>query len=107
MELLIGRQQRRNAQIEHLLHRIFAGDQRNRRIQPGNGIAQATEQQDLLEVFAPWIGRIGGNVVAANMPVAGFYEPRKSFLFELVFGHFAPGFVLKNEFLYVDSIQNV
>ena len=83
----VGRQQRREPQVLHLVQRILAGGGGQVRVQPPDGLAQAKRQQHLAVVSPLGVGAVVRNVVAADGCVTQLGQPAHGFLFELVFGH--------------------
>ncbi|MNC38765.1 hypothetical protein D3C75_873900 [compost metagenome] len=87
MEQAVGRQLCRQAQFGHLLERILACGQRHRGIKPGDGAAQALDQNHLTVVITLRALAVIRYRRAVHMGVANLCQPAEGFLFQLVFGH--------------------
>ena len=89
VEMPVGGQQRRNAQVEHLRERIVPRGWRNAGVQPLDRRAQPPGQQHLPEVAPFRRLAVGRQVGTVGVAVAHILQPGQGFLFELVFGHAA------------------
>ena len=88
VEMPVGRQQRRGAQIHHLAHRIGSGGGGNARVQAIHRRPQPLLQQHLLRSW-PRSGASpsGARSGAVKVGIAHLPQPEQHFQFELVFGH--------------------
>ena len=85
---LVGRQQRGDAEVQHLLERVVAGGSGNVGVEPEDRFAQAKRQQHL-PIAGP-LGRraVVGDVRAVAVGVAHVLQPGQGLLLELVFGQY-------------------
>ena len=90
VELPVGRQQHRRAQLQHLLERVVARRIRHAGIQPVDGRTQALRQHHLPVTRTFRCRAIVRDVGAVAVGVAHVVQPSQCFLFELVFGHRVP-----------------
>ena len=87
VELPVGREQCRVAQVKHLLERVFTGSSGDARVELEDRFTQSKRQQHLPIVAA--LGRIPvwRDVRPEQGRVSGLCQPAQCFLFKLVFGH--------------------
>ena len=87
VELAIGREQNRDAEVKHLFECVFLGGGRDIRVQAMDGFAQAERQNDL-PIIGTFRGRaIRRDVRAVAVRITGIGQPAERLLFEVVFGH--------------------
>ena len=89
MEQSIGRQLHRHAQLQHLAQGVLTRHQRDLRVEPGDGRAQAHAQQYIAIARALGIVAVVGDIRSIEVRVAQLTEPFECFFFQLVFGHFS------------------
>ena len=87
MELPVGGQQHRSAQVHHLLDGIFTRCLRHVGVQRRNSLAEPLDQQHLAVVAAFGGAAIRRKLRAKPVLVAHVGQPAQGLLFELVFGH--------------------
>ena len=83
----VGRQQRRDAEVEHAAQCILAGRGGHLRVQARDRIAQAAGQHHLAVVGALRVGAVVCDVRSRYGPRSPARTASPGFLFELVFGH--------------------
>ena len=81
VELAVGREQGRDAEVEHLLEGVFLGGRRDVRVQAMDGFTQAEREQHLKVVGAFRGAAIVGDVRAVEGVVADLGQPAEGFLF--------------------------